>query len=214
MNRPESSSFAANVLRMLVAEGKVSATELAFLADRDVATIHRYLGGTEVIPVDVIRAAYEQTGDIRVLKLVAGRRLIKIEEPPSVTAVGDSQQSAVSDQQSVTDAYRRAISGGKSQSPPSQTAAPFSPPATPPRLPPAQQLMEHLAEAMERLVGSAGYAHKILTGPIVNDSDHQALANFRADCFCLIGLLGDAATLAERFAASRGGDCQRKKVRK
>lgn len=72
-SEPDAMPFDAEVLRNLIDENKLTAKRLAMLSGRDLSTIYRYLQGDKTTPSDVLRAAFEETHDGRILGLVTGR---------------------------------------------------------------------------------------------------------------------------------------------
>lgn len=66
--------YDAALIQRLIDEQKITVAALANRSGFDDKTIYGYLGGRNTLPSMVLRAAYELTGDFRVVALVLGVR--------------------------------------------------------------------------------------------------------------------------------------------
>lgn len=63
----------SSLLQRLVEEGVCTAKQMAMWSGRNVKTIYRYLSGERIVPLDVYRATFEKTRDLRIVSLVTGQ---------------------------------------------------------------------------------------------------------------------------------------------
>lgn len=78
-SEPDVIGFDAQLLaEVMESHPLLTAKRLAWLTERHVSTIHRYLSGEKTIPVGVFRTAFEETADLRLVTLISGRRPVAV----------------------------------------------------------------------------------------------------------------------------------------
>ncbi len=159
---PDVIEHAAELLREITGDGgPLTPKRLAALTDRDLSTIYRYLNGEKTIPSIVLRAAFEDTLDPRIVQLISGRvagAFIIATDRPGVFVCACCAS--------------RNDSAGRSERPvrtPPQPAAP----------PPVEQLVPTACESVKQTADALAYIAKITADGLIDASDDTAIANFK-----------------------------------
>ena len=98
MERDHEMPYDADLLGQVIEDHNLPAKRLACLCSINPSTLYRYLSGEKTLPSKVLRAAFEETGDIRLLSLITGRRVLTFKPVLSCshTNSNGSQSSATS----------------------------------------------------------------------------------------------------------------------